>query len=223
MQYDQLPCDWETKGVGVFDLSDLTWGSVYNAHAGNYTVPSRVSAKIGGTTNGGATMLQPSPGFDQEGLSTLFNVPWKSNTTNTAPTPPAAGSRTSTSVGIIGGIIGRVALIALLTTLSFVYRRRLHKWVTGEEYGFAEMGDTQKVNGELMARSVCAEMPAVPEPVEIWSPEKAVEMRSPYEGGDEKSEKGKDLWGRGWVDVASVSSPLPEIRPPPITKDGIPF
>ena len=25
--WDDPPCDWETKGVGVFDLSDLIWGS----------------------------------------------------------------------------------------------------------------------------------------------------------------------------------------------------
>ena len=25
------PCDWEVKGVGVLDISSITWGSVYNA------------------------------------------------------------------------------------------------------------------------------------------------------------------------------------------------
>ena len=46
--YSAAPCDWEYKGVGVFDMSEPTWGSVYNAFAGDYTVPSLVLATIGG-------------------------------------------------------------------------------------------------------------------------------------------------------------------------------
>ena len=46
--YSAAPCDWEYKGVGVFDLSDATWGSVYNAAAGDYAVPSLVVKTIGG-------------------------------------------------------------------------------------------------------------------------------------------------------------------------------
>lgn len=45
--YNFPPCDWETKGVGVFDMTDLTWGSVYNATQADYEVPSLVAAKIG--------------------------------------------------------------------------------------------------------------------------------------------------------------------------------
>ena len=46
--YSAAPCDWEYKGVGVFDMSDLTWGSVYDASAGDYAVPGLVTATIGG-------------------------------------------------------------------------------------------------------------------------------------------------------------------------------
>ena len=42
------PCDWETKGVGVYDISDLIWGSVYNANTPAYEVPNTVVATIGG-------------------------------------------------------------------------------------------------------------------------------------------------------------------------------
>ena len=41
-------CDWETKGVAVMDLTDVTWGSVYDAHAPAYGVPAGVIATIGG-------------------------------------------------------------------------------------------------------------------------------------------------------------------------------
>lgn len=43
------PCDWETKGVEIFDMSSVTFGSYYNQSAPSYTVPTAVVAKIGGT------------------------------------------------------------------------------------------------------------------------------------------------------------------------------
>ena len=42
-------CDWEIKSVGVFDISRLTWGSVYNATSPPYEVPDQVVAMIGGS------------------------------------------------------------------------------------------------------------------------------------------------------------------------------
>ena len=42
------PCDWETAGLGVYDMSDLVWGSVYNASAPAYEVPDPVISTIGG-------------------------------------------------------------------------------------------------------------------------------------------------------------------------------
>ena len=46
--YNATPCDWEYKGVGVFEMSDMIWGSVYDAFAGEYAVPSLVVVTIGG-------------------------------------------------------------------------------------------------------------------------------------------------------------------------------
>ena len=43
------PCDWETKGVAIFDMSNVTWSSFYDQSAPSYTVPTAVVAKIGGT------------------------------------------------------------------------------------------------------------------------------------------------------------------------------
>lgn len=42
-------CDWEYRGVGVLDLSTVTWGSVYNATSEPYEVPTMVVKTIGGT------------------------------------------------------------------------------------------------------------------------------------------------------------------------------
>jgi hypothetical protein len=41
-------CDWQDKGVHIYDMSTLTWGSAYNAKADAYTVPVQVVRQIGG-------------------------------------------------------------------------------------------------------------------------------------------------------------------------------
>ena len=41
-------CDWEIKGVGVYDMSDLMWGSVFNPETPAYEVPDDVVSTIGG-------------------------------------------------------------------------------------------------------------------------------------------------------------------------------
>lgn len=41
-------CDWEEKSVGILDMSGVIWGSVYNAHAPMYEVPSQLFPVTGG-------------------------------------------------------------------------------------------------------------------------------------------------------------------------------
>lgn len=42
------PCDYQTKGVNVLDLSTATFGSVYDANAAPYELPAKVVSVIGG-------------------------------------------------------------------------------------------------------------------------------------------------------------------------------
>ena len=42
------PCDWEVRSIGVLDISNITWGSVYSAEAPPYYVPDQVVSAIGG-------------------------------------------------------------------------------------------------------------------------------------------------------------------------------
>lgn len=48
-KYTEAPCDFESKGINVLDMSSITWGSAYNATTDPYTVPAAVVAHIGGT------------------------------------------------------------------------------------------------------------------------------------------------------------------------------
>jgi hypothetical protein len=42
-------CDWETKGIGVLDMSAVTWGSQFNVNADPYSVPTAIVQIIGGS------------------------------------------------------------------------------------------------------------------------------------------------------------------------------
>ncbi len=41
-------CDWEEKGVAIYDMSALIWGSVFDYYDSRYTVPIQIVATIGG-------------------------------------------------------------------------------------------------------------------------------------------------------------------------------
>lgn len=166
---NQAPCDWETKGVGVFDMSAVAWGSVYDANAPDYTVPKLVASKISspsssssssaaGGNGAAAVMTQPKGGFDQEGLARIFKVPFKANggggdagnstgppaSSSQLPAPSPNNNNNNNLIGpIIGGVIGGLVLIALLSTLLWYYRDPLKHLLIGQALlpFFSELGD----------------------------------------------------------------------------------
>ena len=42
------PCDWQTKGVDVLDVSTLNWSSQYNVKTDRYALPTALISRIGG-------------------------------------------------------------------------------------------------------------------------------------------------------------------------------
>ncbi|KAJ6016030.1 hypothetical protein N7540_010621 [Penicillium herquei] len=141
VEYEDITenCDWEDRGVAVMNLRDSTWGSVYNAEAGEYLVPSKVYSAIGGTATGNATMTKPSDGFSNEAVTAFFDKKATAATnasttatstiaTATAPMTSKSGSSSSLSGGDIAGIvIGAIAgaiLIAMGLAYFFIFKRR---------------------------------------------------------------------------------------------------
>lgn len=41
-------CDWELRGVAIYDLSTLAWGSKFDHDAAPYEVPPKIVNRIGG-------------------------------------------------------------------------------------------------------------------------------------------------------------------------------
>jgi len=42
-------CDWEDKGVGIWDMINLNWTTRFNVAAPNFLVPTAVVDNIGGS------------------------------------------------------------------------------------------------------------------------------------------------------------------------------
>lgn len=113
-------CDWEFKGVGILDLSTITWGSRYDPYNGTYQVPTKVIAKIGGygwrfltplesyqtdtgrSPDGNASMSSPAAGFANAGIAGLFGAEF-TNTTADVLTQKAKNRMIEGTVGGLGG------------------------------------------------------------------------------------------------------------------------
>ncbi|KAL9133891.1 MAG: hypothetical protein Q9175_004934 [Cornicularia normoerica] len=123
------PCVWETKGVGVFSLSDLIWGSVYDASAPAYAVPAPIASRIGGFPSGSAARYEPTVcGFDQA------KVHYQRPSAGSAPTPSLrpSGSRPSHWTAIIVGcLVDGIACITLVIGLG-LKRHNRHRIISGE-------------------------------------------------------------------------------------------
>jgi hypothetical protein len=131
--------------VQVFNLNTLKWQTGYNpAVWSNYSVPDVIVAMIGGTGNGGATVLPKT--WSNESLATLFQTKYDYNKlTNFYPyatvnvtnnTRPDAEPTTATSSGsglpswvapVLGVVLGLVALSAVVVCILLIRRRKFLK------------------------------------------------------------------------------------------------
>ncbi|CZR65155.1 related to cell wall anchored protein [Phialocephala subalpina] len=138
-------CDWETKSVGVLDMSSISWGSSYNANANPYTVPDDIVRAVGGTVNGNATVGEPATGFANPKLKALFypnsaanstlsnSTPSTSTATSSATTSAASNKKASSTGAIAGGVIGGLAVLTIiLGAILFFLQRRKQKHTTYE-------------------------------------------------------------------------------------------
>jgi hypothetical protein len=116
-----LTCDWEVKGVAVWELTTLTWGSVFSTNLSAFQVPDKVLSITGGTATGNATKHDPALGWTSQGLKTVFSTPRKYTSSGNSTSPAPKKSHTG---AIAGGVVGgTVALLALFTLLFFFHRR----------------------------------------------------------------------------------------------------
>ncbi|MCJ1270815.1 hypothetical protein MMC22_010712 [Lobaria immixta] len=140
-------CDWEYRGVGVMDISTLTWGSVFNPNPDPYEVPALVYGNIGGSGQGKATKLTPSNGFSSAGLAGLF-------TSNSAH----RHKRSITAI-IVGSVVGSLALLGVVGTALYLSRARIRQYFNGGPEPTPEIGEG-KTRIEIMDKETFWELDA---------------------------------------------------------------
>ncbi|KAK4541670.1 hypothetical protein LTR36_007814 [Oleoguttula mirabilis] len=117
------------RGLGIFDMTEMTWSSSYDANAAKYQTPDVIKSSIAAN---GSTPTS----WDDEALAQIFtptkestsdatqsSTPSSSTTATTSPTPKPVSSM---SAGAIAGIvIGAIAGLVILALLAwFLIRRR---------------------------------------------------------------------------------------------------
>lgn len=158
-----LGCLRET--IRVFDLSAGTWRDRYDpAVRGNYTVPSAVVERIGGSGAGGATVTTPSPsGWDSDELASIFATPYPTSrittyypyasvapTDNTnpdvppSPVPDEGGGVPAYLPPVLGTVLGLV-FVTVVAVLILLWRRRRLLRAAPSEAG------TEDTNGNRIA------------------------------------------------------------------------
>ncbi|KAK4099356.1 hypothetical protein N658DRAFT_487751 [Parathielavia hyrcaniae] len=162
-QGSTLGCLRET--IRVFNLSTGQWLGRYDpAVYSNYTVPSAVLEKIGGSGTGGATATTPSPSWDATELGAIFAAQYPTSKIATyypyasaAPTnntnPPAPTTTVESPSGglpaylppVLGVVLGLVFLTMVAVLILLWRRRRLLRSGTISEAG------TEDTNGNRIA------------------------------------------------------------------------
>lgn len=119
-----LTCDWEVKGVAVWEMTTLTWGSVFMTNLTNYQVPQKVLEITGGNANGNATKKDPALGWTDQGLQRVFATPRKTKSSGNLTAPAPGKSHTG---AIAGGVVGGIAGLAFIALAAYYLRRRHRK------------------------------------------------------------------------------------------------
>lgn len=127
-------CDWEVRGVAMFDLPTSGWGSLFldNDVVGDYSLPPKVSTAIGASPSGSnPTKVAPSGGFSSDQLATLFSQ---------RPGSRKGGLQGGAIAGIVIGIIAGLAIIIALVYFLAIRPRQKRKQAAAKAAATEEAG-----------------------------------------------------------------------------------
>jgi hypothetical protein len=100
------------NGLGIFDMTTLTWGSNYDAKAAPY-VPSKPVATYYNTSS-----RFPSSWASQD-LKAIFKDTGTTSVNTTKTNPGASAGKKKNTGAIVGGVVGGLALIAVAGCIFF--------------------------------------------------------------------------------------------------------
>ena len=119
---DRIPDPWP-QGLGIFDMTNLTWRDEYDPDLPTYKTPDAIK-KIYAQQG-----RYPQKNWSDPAAQKLFTTP---DSTSNAAVPSSRNEPQSPSVrnkgviagGTVGGVVGVALLIALLSFLILRFRRR---------------------------------------------------------------------------------------------------
>lgn len=118
------------QGLGIFDLTTLTWADHYTANAPPYTQSDMVKEYYRNNPPDGTQFSSPALRdiFRTTHFTPISTTSTNSSTTNSTSSSPASPTSTppsSTNKGAIaGGVVGGVAALAAITGIIIYLRRR---------------------------------------------------------------------------------------------------
>lgn len=140
-----LECNKGTA-VHIFDTYDWEFKPEFDPDNKGSKVPPTIFNLVGGNETGGATLRQPTAGWDYEALGTIFSVrnqpvseeetqfpPPNLNITSPTRSPQASPwveiqqATKSNKNAIIGGVIGSLCMVGLSTGILIFFVKRSRK------------------------------------------------------------------------------------------------
>ncbi|KAB2574686.1 hypothetical protein DBV05_g6600 [Lasiodiplodia theobromae] len=122
-----IPGDWKdpdpwSQGIGIFDMTKLSWSSGYDADAAAYESPDRVKSwysqgngdNVGWTNNKVRTLF----------ASTNGNSGSNNGGSNTSGSGRRRSKSSSNTGAIVGGVVGGVAGLALIAGAVWLFMRK---------------------------------------------------------------------------------------------------
>jgi hypothetical protein len=173
-----LTCDWEVKGVAVWELTSLTWGSVFLNNLTEFQVPQKVLSATGGNANGNATNKDPALGWTDQGLRKVFAKPRRYNLPSNTTSPTSQKSNTA---AIAGGTVGGIAFLALSALAAFLFRRHHRKHHGPHELHNSSSPTASASKNKFELQAVNENSPAElfgNDPRELESPRQVVEAEN---------------------------------------------
>ena len=107
-----------TNGLGIFDMTELTWGFNYDATAAPYVPSKAVTAYYNSSSR------YPSSWANAD-LKTIFKDTGATTVNGTSSPTGAPAARKTYTGAIVGSVLGGLALIAVLVVCVFFFCMRL--------------------------------------------------------------------------------------------------
>ncbi|KUJ15175.1 uncharacterized protein LY89DRAFT_783377 [Mollisia scopiformis] len=155
MTLQDQPTDVWANGMGIFDMTDLTWTEAYDSSAAAYQPSTLVTQYYSGSGRYPASWVDPK-------LADIFEKSTSSSTATPSTSHTSTPNPKKSNAGVIaGGTVGGVAVLAFIIGLVVWYTRRKRNFRSHELGAYQpppEVGSRGKEASELDVGNTTSEL-----------------------------------------------------------------